>query len=154
MVGGLSFNIEQTPTGGVNVTVQPAGGMQGEVRVSGVSHEVPATESPTPRRSGNRGGAGASSSTPNAGPDMREVHRCTVKGCKDKRGARTKGFKDLMRLARHVLTEHSGSALASTFREEGWHKVKGQSKVKKKKPEKAASKKVETEVKKEKRKTK
>ena len=106
MVGGLSFNIEQTPTGGVNVTVQPAGGMQGEVRVNGVSHEVPATESPTPRRSGNRGGAGASSSTPNAGPDMRAVHRCTVKGCKDKRGARTKGFKDLMRLAKHVLTEH------------------------------------------------
>ena len=148
---GLSFNIEQTPTGGVNVTVQPAGGIQGEVRVNGVSHEVPATESPTPRRSGNRGGAGASSSTPNAVPDM---HRCTVKGCKDKRGARTKGFKDLMRLAKHVLTEHSGSTLASTFREEGWHKVKGQSKVKKKKPEKAASKKVETEVKKEKRKTK
>ena len=56
---GLSFNIEQTPTGGVNVTVQPAGGVRGEVRVNGVSSEIPATTARAPM--GNRGGAAGAS---------------------------------------------------------------------------------------------
>ena len=75
---GLSFNIEQTPTGGVNVTVQQAGGARGEVRVNGVSSEIPAT---TPRAMGNRGGAAGasrSSASPGTQPDLRQRHLCTV----------------------------------------------------------------------------
>ena len=79
---GLSFNIEQTPTGGVNVTVQQAGGVRGEVRVNGVSSEIPATN---PRAMGNRGGAAGvsrSSASPGTQPDLRQRHLCTVRGCK------------------------------------------------------------------------
>ena len=136
---GLSFNIEQTPTGGVNVTVQQAGGVRGEVRVNGVSSEMPATN---PRAStGNRGGAGASrsSASPGTQPDLRQRHLCTVRGCKYV--ARTKGFVDRKKLVLHVLEKHPSTELASSFRTEGFTKVKGQHKLKKlkKKPEPGAA---------------
>ena len=137
---GLSFNIEQTPTGGVNVTVQQAGGARGEVRVNGVSSEMPATN---PRAStGNRGGAAAasrSSASPGTQPDLRQRHLCTVRGCKYV--ARTKGFVDRKKLVLHVLEKHPGTELASSFRTEGFTKVKGQHKLKKlkKKPEPGAA---------------
>ena len=137
---GLSFNIEQTPTGGVNVTVQQAGGARGEVRVNGVSSEIPATN---PRaRTGNRGGAAGasrSSASPGTQPDLRQRHLCTVRGCKYV--ARTKGFVDRKKLVLHVLEKHPGTELASSFRTEGFTKVKGQHKLKKlkKKPEPGAA---------------
>ena len=137
---GLSFNIEQTPTGGVNVTVQQAGGARGEVRVNGVSSEIPATN---PRAStGNRGGAAGasrSSASPGTQPDLRQRHLCTVRGCKYV--ARTKGFVDRKKLVLHVLEKHPGTELASSFRTEGFTKVKGQHKLKKlkKKPEPGAA---------------
>ena len=137
---GLSFNIEQTPTGGVNVTVQQAGGVRGEVRVNGVSSEIPATN---PRaRTGNRGGAATasrSSASPGTQPDLRQRHLCTVRGCKYV--ARTKGFVDRKKLVLHVLEKHPGTELASSFRTEGFTKVKGQHKLKKlkKKPEPGAA---------------
>ena len=137
---GLSFNIEQTPTGGVNVTVQQAGGARGEVRVNGVSSEIPATN-PRPT-TGNRGGAATasrSSASPGTQPDLRQRHLCTVRGCKYV--ARTKGFVDRKKLVLHVLEKHPGTELASSFRTEGFTKVKGQHKLKKlkKKPEPGAA---------------
>lgn len=137
---GLSFNIEQTPTGGVNVTVQQAGGARGEVRVNGVSSEIPATTARAPM--GNRGGAAGasrSSASPGTQPDLRQRHLCTVRGCKYV--ARTKGFVDRKKLVLHVLEKHPGTELASSFRTEGFTKVKGQHKLKKlkKKPEPGAA---------------
>jgi hypothetical protein len=64
---------------------------------------------------------------------------CTVRGCKYV--ARTKGFVDRKKLVLHVLEKHPGTELASSFRTEGFTKVKGQHKLKKlkKKPEPGAA---------------
>ena len=54
---------------------------------------------------------------------------------------RTKGFVDRKKLVLHVLEKHPGTELASSFRTEGFTKVKGQHKLKKlkKKPEPGAA---------------
>ena len=114
---------------GIRVAPQADGSVVFTMVRSPEQYRAPQNSSPSGRSSRTAASRSAGEGD-GAGPSGSDTFKCGVKGCKWKNAK--EGFKTERSLITHVLCHHENSDAAKRWRDLGWSKVRGETRIRKK----------------------